>query len=195
MDKLYGWAAEEGVAVMAHASNSNGAADEYSERANPKGWGPVLARYPALRLNLAHFGGFEGRSSDDSLEGTWEDGVGQLIAAGRGDVYADVGYFSETLSGPADAPEQQAMAALTAEFLREYDPDLRHLMYGSDWIMLGLEDNHEAYLDRVSDLFRRVPAARPRCGVSWRGTPGASWDSVPAMRPGGGSTPTTQAPA
>ena len=156
MDKLYAWAAEEGVAVMAHASNSNGAADEYSERANPKGWSQVLARYPELRLNLAHFGGFGERRSDDSLEGTWEDGVGQLIAAGHGDVYADVSYFSETLSGPADAPEQRSMAALTTEFVREYDPDLRHLMYGSDWIMLGLEENHEAYLARVLDLFRQV---------------------------------------
>ena len=155
LDKLYAWAAEEGVAVMAHASNSNGAADEYSERANPKGWGPVLERYPSLRLNLAHFGGFEGRISDASLEDTWEAAVGRLITEDRG-VYADVSYFSEVLREPADGPERRQLAKLMRQFLRAYDPDLMHLMYGSDWIMVGLEEEHEAYLDRVSQFFRQV---------------------------------------
>jgi predicted TIM-barrel fold metal-dependent hydrolase len=155
LDKLYAWAAEEGVAVMAHASNSNGAADEYSERANPKGWAPVLDRYPTLRLNLAHFGGFDGTSSDVSLDGTWEAAVGRLIAEDGG-VYADVSYFSEVLREPADGPELRQLAKLMGQFVRAYDPDLMHLMYGSDWIMVGLEEEHGAYLDRVSQFFRQV---------------------------------------
>ena len=155
LDQLYAWAAEEGVAIMAHASNSNGAADEYSERANPKSWGPVLERYPSLRLNLAHFGGFEGRISDASLEDTWEAAVGRLITEDRG-VYADVSYFSEVLGEPADGPERQQLAKLMGQFLRAYDPDLMHQMYGSDWIMVGLEEEHEAYLERVSQFFRQV---------------------------------------
>ena len=155
LDKLYAWAAEEGVAIMAHASNSNGAADEYSERANPKGWGPVLQHHPTLRLNLAHFGGFEGRISDAGLDGTWEAAVGQLIAQDRS-VYADISYYSEVLREPADGPEPRQLAKLMAQFLRAYDPDLTHLMYGSDWIMVGLEEEHEAHLDRVSQFFRQV---------------------------------------
>jgi predicted TIM-barrel fold metal-dependent hydrolase len=155
LDKLYAWAAAEGVAVMAHASNSNGAADEYSERANPKGWGPVLERYPTLRLNLAHFGGFEGRIPDAGLDGTWEAAVGRLIAEDRS-VYADVSYYSEVLRAPADGPEPRQLAKLMRQFLRAYDPNLIHLMYGSDWIMVGLEQDHEAYLGRVSQFFRQV---------------------------------------
>ena len=156
LDRLYGWAAEESVAIMAHTANSNGAAEGYSVRAHPDGWRPVLARYPGLRLNLAHFGGFDERGPDDSLEGTWEVAVGRLISEGRGEVYADVSYLSEVFAESSQDERQRMIAPALKDFVQEYDPDLNHLMYGSDWIMLGREAGHGAYLHRVTALFEDV---------------------------------------
>ena len=49
---------------MSHTGNSNGFAPGYGLLTAPENWAPVLADYPKLRLNLAHFGELEGAETD-----------------------------------------------------------------------------------------------------------------------------------
>jgi predicted TIM-barrel fold metal-dependent hydrolase len=56
--RLYAWCADNNVPIMAHTANSNGTSPDYDMRADPKFWKPVLAAFPKLPLNLAHFGNF-----------------------------------------------------------------------------------------------------------------------------------------
>ena len=146
LDALYSWAESNDVPIMAHANNSNGAGPGYSERAHPKHWIAVLERYPKLRLNLAHFGGF------DELPPAkhWEETIGGNLTRFK-NLYADISYLSEALPAASLARQRQVAQQLAA-FTQKHDPEKRRLLYGSDWIMLGRESNHGGYFTQVQSL-------------------------------------------
>ena len=146
LDQLYAWAEAEGVPILSHAANSQGAGPGYSERANPSGWEAVLARYPDLRLSLAHFGDF------DEASGTapWENATGALLARYR-NVVTDLSYLSEAL--PSAPPHRrEAIAGQIRAFLASFDANAERLVYGSDWIMLGREADQHRYFEEVQSL-------------------------------------------
>jgi len=147
LDALYAWAAKEGVAVMAHATNSQSAAGGYALRARPDHWAPVLAKYPALRLNLGHFGGFDEAGNGNTLNETWEYMFGHLGESGASNVFADMSYLSEVLPGGTPAEHRTILLGYLRAFLQQYDPNCERLMYGSDWAMLLREAKYEDYLD------------------------------------------------
>ena len=68
MMKLFEWCAANNVPIMAHTNNSNGAGPGYGTRANPKYWQPVLQKFPTLRVNFAHFGGFDEAFANGRLD-------------------------------------------------------------------------------------------------------------------------------
>ena len=152
---LYTYAEREGVPVMAHATNSNGAALGYASRAHPRAWEPVLQAYPRLRLNLGHFGDFEEARGTVPSE-TWEAVIGRLFgAAGASALYADLSYLAELL------PERDPTVAMQirrhlADFIQRHDAALQHLMYGSDWIMLGRERGYEGYAASLRTEMERM---------------------------------------
>lgn len=147
--ELYRYARDNGIPVMAHAADSNGAAPGYAHRAAPRFWKPVLQAHPGLRINLGHFGSFDHSMAQPPTE-DWEEMLGQLIANWPEDrVFADLSYLSELLPG-RDPDKANRIRRLMTSFLERYDPELRHLMYGSDWIMLGKEKDHERYTSILS---------------------------------------------
>jgi predicted TIM-barrel fold metal-dependent hydrolase len=150
LDRLYSWAGEQGVPVMAHAANSNGAATGFSERASPRNWRAVLQKYPALRLNLGHFGGFE-QSVAGSQE-DWETLLGELISDGAAALYADASYLREVLPEVSGAAEIARLKAGWMDFIAAHDPEVERLIFGSDWLMLGQEPRHQDYFDAVDDF-------------------------------------------
>lgn len=152
LDRLFSWAESEGVPVMAHATNSNGAADGFSERASPRNWYPVVQKYPNLRLNLGHFGGFN--ETHDTARGgeDWEDLLGALIAEGTQWLYADASYLSEVLPGAVTGAEIDRLRSAWQRFVAKYDPDVDRLMFGSDWIMLGREKGCAGYFEAVDSF-------------------------------------------
>jgi hypothetical protein len=123
-----------------------------------------LLRYPELRVSLAHFGGFEeGRSG--GLEASWEEHIGELLGGSSSRLFADLSYFSEILPGVVPSDRQDQLRRLLASFLQKYDQSARHLMYGSDWTMLGREPGHERYLSAVENVLGSImdAAALQRC--------------------------------
>lgn len=146
LDALYAWAEKEGVPVMAHATNSNEAGDGFGERARPSNWADVTSRYPRLPLNLGHFGGFD-ETKTDEIVGTWEADIGKLRAAGHKNVFADMSYLSEVLPGHLTQAKRKQLTRRMQTFVSRFAPDHRTMMFGTDWLMLGQEKNHGAYID------------------------------------------------
>jgi hypothetical protein len=68
-------------------------------------------------------------------------------------VYVDLSYFSEALT--ADSAERARLATAFRKFIAEFDRDARHILFGTDWVMLGKESNHASYTIAVVDFLRR----------------------------------------
>jgi hypothetical protein len=71
LDQLYSWCAENHVPVMAHTADSYSSGKDYGKRANPAAWIKVLEKHPSLRINLAHFGGFNRGGNRENAEQSW----------------------------------------------------------------------------------------------------------------------------
>ena len=163
LEEFYSFCESEGAPILAHASHSNDAGRCWGDRANPQHWVDVIRAHPRLRLCLGHFA-----EASDFIEGmraveagepvlpkVWAlHGLTALLRLNRelrAQVYADIGYMSELLIEPPSAG-----ARLAVEFFRRlgqycdrYDPRCERLMFGSDWVMLGREVNHQRYLETV----------------------------------------------
>jgi predicted TIM-barrel fold metal-dependent hydrolase len=169
LDDLYRLCLQFDAPVLAHAYPSNEASGGFGERADPAYWMPVLREYPRLRLCLAHFGRFDAisrdRLSESFPEASWEWTFGRYIKDNPGaDVVADLSFFDEALD--PGSPDRARIAGSLRRFVAEFDPGLRHLVYGSDWIMLGMHSDYMKYAESVdrflADDCRFDPAMRAR---------------------------------
>jgi len=135
--RLYDWCAASNVPIMAHAVASNEAGPGYGLRANPKFWAMVLRKYPTLRINMAHFGGFRQLGEQAKRDITWEWTVGGIFAkAPQSYAFADLSYFSELLG---EADKRQVLRGHLAGFRAAFPASADHLIFGSDWTMMGRE--------------------------------------------------------
>jgi predicted TIM-barrel fold metal-dependent hydrolase len=162
LGSLYAWCASEDVPIMAHTNDSQSAGEGFGLRAEPRFWRPVLEQYPGLRVNLAHFGNFNaaisGRTADPAkFEQTWEFEIGGLIAGSRfSHVFADVSYFWWVLDGRANDEQVKAVKQLFARYLERFDPELKTLLFGTDWSMTARASAFESYLDNAESFFKDV---------------------------------------
>jgi predicted TIM-barrel fold metal-dependent hydrolase len=155
LDDLYAWCSRDGVAILAHASNSQAANREFGLRADPKFWRAVLKKHRDLRLNLAHFGRFEsagpaGGIDLNGLASTWEWEIGRIIKQDRApNVYADLSYFTWILGSDTDAGQRKLAAEAVKRWFAEFDPECRRILFGTDWAMTAPVRDSEGYLPRV----------------------------------------------
>jgi predicted TIM-barrel fold metal-dependent hydrolase len=165
LDALYAWCAENHVPIMAHTADSYGSGKDYGKRANPAAWIKVLEKYPQLRINLAHFGGFNRGGTRENAEQSWGWAIGRAFgAAATPNVYADISFFSEVLHR---SDEQRRYATwLFKKFIEQFPSAPQRLIYGSDWTMVGYADgfptravaaerNDPLYPDIVAGFLRR----------------------------------------
>jgi predicted TIM-barrel fold metal-dependent hydrolase len=150
--QFYGYCAEHGIPVMAHAGPGNEAGEGYGARANPKYWEEVLRRYP-LRLSLGHLINeakpfVEAKDGDDGHEVWFLDASRRMLAPDfvGGTAYGDLAYMPELIFDPDLA--RQFFVKLK-RLLEPRDPKLTRILYGSDWIMLDSEPRSERMLDAV----------------------------------------------
>ncbi len=162
LDRLYAWCAAEDVPIMAHTTDSQSAGPDFASRAEPKFWEAVLKKYPGLRVNLAHFGNFSQAKLAEPgaaarFELTWEYEIGGFVKSGRyPNVYADISYFYWVLEGSGSAEMVRAARTMFERYLREFDPRVERLMFGTDWNMTGKAKGFEQYLDSVEKLFQEI---------------------------------------
>jgi predicted TIM-barrel fold metal-dependent hydrolase len=169
LHELFAWCAKREVPIMAHTNNSNDAGPGYGTRANPKYWLPIIEEFRNLRVNLAHFGSFneaiddDGEVHEDKFGETWESGVAQIWAKYPDcKVYADLSYLSEVLNEAACAPSKNCgynvIKKFLARFVKDFDPAKKRLIYGSDWLMTGIERKFPASTEKqlYVDLVQKI---------------------------------------
>jgi hypothetical protein len=167
---FYSWCVLNDVPIMAHAGPGNEASPGFGERANPIYWERARQQFPTLRFSLGHLINaaqpFIKRITPEVDVGPYDprldnivwslDAPPRLFAAQNGVeslVFGDLGYMPELIGRPALA--RAFFVALKRHF-QDTDPGLRHILFGSDWIMLGIEADHEDY---VRDLRSGMIAA------------------------------------
>jgi predicted TIM-barrel fold metal-dependent hydrolase len=139
--------------ILVHTAETNGAGPNYADRADPAYWLPVLSEFPALRVCLAHFGRFSYVSARAPLsaqlpESSWEWVIGRYLKAHPDcRVYVDLSYLTEIFDN-ADARER--LGATFRRFVAEFDPEVRHVIFGSDWIMVAQDSRAARYVDALT---------------------------------------------
>lgn len=156
MLKLYDLCIKHDFCIMVHTAPTQEAGSGYEQRAHPKYWRQVLAmpQYAKLRVNLAHFGGFE-LAEDGKISFTdpksWHHHVGKALIEHE-NVYADLSHFDPLLTDGCDALRANMIA-----FLRAFPGAERKIMYGSDWSFISREKFHGRYLETMASwLIRKV---------------------------------------
>ncbi len=150
LDALFRWCIENEVAIKAHATNSIAAGPNTGRFADPAGWQALMRRegFGDLRLNLAHFGGFDesNRTNTFTSQGDWEETLAEMVEEFP-NVYFDLGYWNEVTE--ADAATRERVLTLTGNLLARSPQMAKRMMYGSDWSMIGKEPGHPEYLAEV----------------------------------------------
>ena len=155
LDSLYAYCATNDVPIMAHCAGSEGTSPDYALRANPQYWKMVLDKpgFANLRLNLGHFGGvwnFDNTApTSDDPHIAWTLDVATMIQLGAyPNLYTDLGDFAAVLDrGAAETANTKIIIdKLTALFATDPLQLLHsHVMYGTDWLMLGREPGGGQY--------------------------------------------------
>jgi hypothetical protein len=66
-------------------------------------------------------------------------------------LYMDISYFSEVFKAPG---QQCYVARQLQDWIRDFDSDVRHLIYGTDWIMLEREPDYPDYGTKVVQFLK-----------------------------------------
>lgn len=145
--ELYDWCESECVPLTVHCNRTQGVKTKVNDkRSDPRRWGEVLEKHPALHLNLGHFGGI----NRDPNQPFWPEEVSRLARFGY--VYADLGCHTDLL----EEEGRRAYQLLLAELFEGPGGAMRdRLMYGSDWSMLLKHSGSEGYLDDVLSIFAK----------------------------------------
>lgn len=153
---LYDWCLRREVPIKAHANNSNDAGVCTGRFGSPVNWAPVLERWRGLRLNLAHFGGFDESRGDAACDAggiDWEDRIAALAPNHPG-LYADLGYWTASF---AEGSRERRRVRDAMRALLEGAPGIgTRLMFGSDWSMIAKEPTQEIYVAEVLGAVRDV---------------------------------------
>ncbi|MFV0490207.1 MAG: amidohydrolase family protein [Pseudorhodobacter sp.] len=153
--RMYRWCERNGVPIKAHGNNSLAAGQCSGRNAAPNLWAPVLEEFPELRVNIAHFGGFEEETPTDACADdmpSYEERVAALITR-FDNAYVDLGYWNEVAgrNRPGRAIVQKVNALLA-----DHDRLGSRIMYGSDYTMIGREPQHGSYLTDLRAAIARL---------------------------------------
>jgi predicted TIM-barrel fold metal-dependent hydrolase len=157
LDDLYRLCTSLDAPILVHTAETNGAGPNYAERADPAYWLPVLSEFPTLRLCLAHFGRFSYVSADAASnaqlpESSWEWLVGRFLKAHPDcKVYVDLSYLTEIFD---DSDAQKRLGATFRRFVAEFDPEVRHVIFGSDWVMLAQDSRAAHYVESLTSFLQ-----------------------------------------
>lgn len=147
LEELFAVCEELDLCVAAHCEDPGAGLARCAEHADPKWWAEVLARHPALRLNLMHFGGAEGLVANPPT--SWARRVAELMHR-HSRVYADFGAHAV----PTDAKLREAFFSRLDELERELPGVRARLMFGTDWHLLVRHREHELFARRYLKAWR-----------------------------------------
>ena len=135
LTEFFGWCQDNQVPVTPHSNRSMGTESAYDEFSSPSEWNRVLERFPELRLNLGHFGGFGAPTSNP-----WPYYFAELTDR-FDNVYVDVGN-----QRPHEATHLQHYLARLDQLQNVFPQLTNRVMLGTDWYMDVQEPHHEEYV-------------------------------------------------
>ncbi|MBU8546144.1 MULTISPECIES: amidohydrolase family protein [Roseomonadaceae] len=157
--QLYAFCEANGVAVMAHCGDSNSPFETGGSLAGPHAWGRVLEQWPQLRLNLAHFGGVFSFGSRDlrarETSQDWAERIAVLMER-RPHLYADIGFGGQFLDEGDVSGEAAASITFLEDLIHRHPLLRRRLMYGSDWVMVGMVRGGGRYASLIARSMARL---------------------------------------
>ena len=151
LENFYEFCASRSLPIMAHTSPSNGPSQTAKLLGSPDHWALAFKQFPQyfddsgskIRFSLGHFGGDHDVSTQPG--GNWTPEFAAQLEA-HPYIFADLAYYARILQGPSG----QAMVSAVLEQYLKRSPYSDRVMYGSDWIMLGIEPNYQNYLTEMS---------------------------------------------
>lgn len=150
MKRAFDFCLRHDAPMLAHANNTLSAGPRYGRRADPWFWIRALQDRPALRICLAHGGGFCWASKAPGLpagQTSWEWAIGHHIRKNpAAHLYMDISYFSEALE---TGSRTGYIADQLTAWIHHCDPEVRHILFGTDWIMLDKEAMSPVYGRKV----------------------------------------------
>ena len=165
---LYDWCIAEDVPVMAHCSYSQFPSAAAGKRGSPQAWRPVLDRWPGLRLNLGHFGGFWDLAEVGS--NGWTATIVAMMAT-YPNLYADLSDYDAVAERTAGqkATNEAVLRALNTILDLQGGPARSRLMYGTDWVMLSKAPGNEAYYEGMRTILTSRLAMSPTQAAGFMG--------------------------
>src|SRR5262249_28735084 len=159
--QLYWYSAHTDVPIMAPCADTNGAMHEYSLRASPDFWVPVLELHKNLRLNLGHFGGIWAFYGGEAAACTEDPTTGENWTCAIADMppkytnlFADFCAFAQVLDRTTEEGSEERQVFANLKKLTERDPLLTsRMMYGSDWVALDYEPGNQNYYSMMRQKF------------------------------------------
>ena len=150
--RLYEWCEGDDVPITVHCNASNAALPDYQTNSDPALWGRVLAQHPRLHLNLGHFGGARSATAPPDPGTMWPEEIARLVQTYE-HLYADSGDHRIDDEDVA----RDYMAELTAMFGSQATAAMSgRLMYGSDWVMLGINPDWQRFFDNYQTLYAKT---------------------------------------
>jgi predicted TIM-barrel fold metal-dependent hydrolase len=161
MTRAFDFCLRHDAPMLAHANNSIAAGTGYGRRADPWFWIRALQDRPGLRICLAHGGGFCWRSDAPGLpagQSSWEWAIGHYIRkTPTSHLYMDISYFSEALE---TGSRTRHITDQLKSWIHDCDPEVRHIIFGTDWIMLDKEPKSHLYGRKVMEFLTEA------CGLT-----------------------------
>lgn len=107
--------------------------------ANPEKWLPVLERWPALRINFAHFGNLA-----DDENSMWTDTIIEMMKK-YPNVYTDISYFTDEKIIPKIKDRVKANDILRTR-----------LMFGTDYVMIMLDGGLKGLENYFNNFYKQL---------------------------------------
>jgi hypothetical protein len=155
--------------VLAHAGPSYCAKSGRCEYPGPKAWvkaidGVFDTEHKPLRAALGHFGGpFDKQRPEAHI---WPEEFIDLMKEPAGQkLYADLSYASEILQPSNDS---FVVKRLTGLMNRSSSPLSERLIYGSDWLLLGLQSQWRSYEKRMEFIIDKTEKTSGATGFKGR---------------------------
>ena len=176
LDPVYDYCQEHAVPIMTHTSAGGFFANEEARKfSDPKLFGPVLARFPDLKICLAHFGGSSGVQRLHLVKSQRETNFGDTILNLMDDhpgVFTDVSFHEDPMKSEE---AEDAYFDKLKELLG--DPRYRdRILFGTDYWLIRTRVTEAGYWRFFEDLlskqeFRRIAERNP---VRYLGLPNAA---------------------
>jgi predicted TIM-barrel fold metal-dependent hydrolase len=178
LDVFYKWCSDHDVPIMAHCNKSMGTLKKFDDRGNPIHWEGVFKKWPKLRVNLGHFGGFNGiyelndfdainDLNDEKInKNNWPVTILKMMQK-YPNFYSDLALFDEFIKPSIGLFNLCKLFSYNSK-IDKYFSNLREarkillknnihlenrLMYGSDWFMLAKERGNKKYFKEFYRVF------------------------------------------